>query len=128
VLHLLYSAVGTVLHPILLACRPLLEQLGGRWAYGLAERLGQYPQLAAGPGERVLWLHASSVGEVQAALVLLEALTRSYTDLRVLLTTTTEQGQRLAASRLGPRITCLMAPLDLPPAVGRARRAGRAEL
>lgn len=127
-LHLLYSAVGTVLHPILLVCRPLFEQLGGRWAYGLTERLGRYPQLAAGPGERLLWLHASSVGEVQAALVLLDELTRSCTDLRILLTTTTEQGHRLAASRLGPRITCLMAPLDLPPAVGRALRAVRPDL
>ena len=127
-LHLLYSAVGTVLHPILLACRPLFEQLGGRWAYGLTERLGRYPQLAAGPGERLLWLHASSVGEVQAALVLLDELTRSCTDLRILLTTTTEQGHRLAASRLGPRITCLMAPLDLAPAVGRALRAVRPDL
>ena len=64
VLLLLYSAVGTVLHLTLALFRPLVELLGGRWAYGLAERLGRYPQVATGPGERVLWLHAASVGEV----------------------------------------------------------------
>lgn len=128
VLLLLYSAVGTVLHLTLALFRPLVELLGGRWAYGLAERLGRYPQVATGPGERVLWLHASSVGEVQAALVLLDDLTRSCPGLRVVLTTTTEQGHRLAESRLPAEITCLMAPLDVVPAVRRALRTVRPDL
>ena len=128
VLLLLYSAVGTVLHLTLVLFRPLVELLGGRWAYGLAERLGRYPQVATGPGERVLWLHAASVGEVQAALVLLDDLTRSCPGLRVVLTTTTEQGHRLAESRLPAEITCLMAPLDVVPAVRRALRTVRPDL
>ena len=76
VLLLLYSAVGTVLHLMLALFRPLLELLGGRWAYRLAERLGRYPQVAIGPGARVPWLHAPPARPAQPALVLRDAPTR----------------------------------------------------
>ena len=121
--HRLYSGLGTGLYPVLMLLRPLLERIGGRLGYGFSQRLGQYPDGdAAMDGSPTVWLHASSVGEVQAAIVLVPALLSTLGQRRVVVTTTTEQGHRLACSRMPAEVSCLMAPLDLPQAVDNALR------
>ena len=108
---------------MLLLLRPLLQRIGGRLAYGFPQRLGQYSD-----GDIVavhsptIWLHASSVGEVQAAIVLVQALLPALDQRQVVVTSTTEQGHRLACSRMPTEVICLMAPLDLPQAVDTALR------
>ena len=126
-LHQLYSGLGAGVYPLLQLFRPLIEPTGGRVAYGLSQRLGIYPEqaLSPRPGCRTLWLHAASVGEVQAALVLVKALLASTDRLRIVVTSTTEQGQRLAVGRMPKEVFCLMAPLDVPQAVRRALKALR---
>lgn len=129
-LHQLYTGLGTGVYPLLLLLRPLIEAAGGRFAYGLAQRLGRYAgthaeeKPTARAGARTVWLHASSVGEVQAAIILTGALLETLDDVTVVVSSTTEQGHRLASSRL-PAALCLMAPLDLPQAVRRALRTLR---
>lgn len=121
-LYLLYRTLGYVLYALLVLLLPLLRRLGGRYGYELEQRLGRYQPLPrkAPSGVTTLWLHASSVGEVQAALILIDALLTPDGSLRLVLTTTTEQGHRMAQARLGDRVACLLAPLDLAPAVNRA--------
>jgi 3-deoxy-D-manno-octulosonic-acid transferase len=123
-LHQLYSGLGASIYPLLLLLQPLFEALGGRIALGFAQRLGRYPQPvpAERPGCLTVWIHASSVGEVQAAIVLVTELVRDDPNLRIVVTSTTEQGNRLARSRMPENVSCLMAPLDLPQAVRRALR------
>ncbi len=105
---------------VLVLLRPLLEAIGGSAAYGLAQRLGTCVQPDGPlPGNRTVWIHASSVGEVQAAIVLVSELSGTERNLRLVLTSTTEQGHRLALSRMPGNVSCLMAPLDLLPAVRR---------
>ena len=52
--------------------------------------------------EGCLWIHAVSVGEVNAAVPLLEALRSRYPDAQLLVTTTTPTGSARAA-RVRPR-------------------------
>ena len=92
--------------------------------YRYAERLGLYEDAAFGPDPAV-WVHAASVGEVQAALVLLGALAEKYGRHRFVLSCTTKQGHELARARLPQEVVCVMAPLDMPQAVDRAIRAIR---
>ena len=130
-LYLLYRTLGYALYALLVLLLPLLRRLGGRYGYELEQRLGRYQPLPriATPGVTTLWLHASSVGEVQAALILIDALLPSDDrSLRLVLTTTTEQGHRMALARIGERVACLLAPLDLAPAVNRALRTLRPDL
>lgn len=71
----------------------------GKYREGLSERLGFVPRRLRF-AERVIWVHAVSVGEVLAASRLIEELgTRS--GCRVMLSTTTRTGQRLARERFG---------------------------
>jgi|OM-RGC.v1.002511693 3-deoxy-D-manno-octulosonic-acid transferase len=129
-LYLLYSALGHGLYAILVLALPLTRFVGGRYGYEADQRLGRYPGRVAvrRSGFLTLWIHASSVGETQAALILIDALRASGESFRFILTSTTEQGHRMARTRLADTAICLMAPLDVRPAVRRAIRSLRPDL
>ena len=69
-------------------------------------------------GERVVWLHAVSVGEVQAAAPLVRALLQRP-EVSLLVTTTTPTGSARVAELFGDEVEHLYAPYDLPGAVAR---------
>jgi 3-deoxy-D-manno-octulosonic-acid transferase len=129
-LYLLYSALGNGLFAILVLLLPLARLAGGRYGYELEQRLGRYPDKSAlvQANGQTVWIHASSVGETQAAIILIEALFAVGESLRIFLTSTTEQGHRMASDRLAGRVTCLLAPLDMEPAVRGALHAVRPDL
>uniref|UniRef100_UPI0040568DB6 3-deoxy-D-manno-octulosonic acid transferase n=1 Tax=Candidatus Electronema sp. TaxID=2698783 RepID=UPI0040568DB6 len=89
-----------------------------------AQRLGRYQDTFQRSGP-LIWMHAASVGEVQAARVLIAALTAQLPGSCFLLTTMTRQGREAARLRLPPDIRCELAPLDTPQAVQRALREVR---
>ena len=88
-----------------------------RWG----ERLGLGPCHRAG----AVWLHAVSVGEVNAALPLIDTLQAAHPVLPLLVTTTTPTGSEQLTSRLGGRVAHCYLPYDLPGAVRRFVRVWR---
>lgn len=86
----------------------------GYWR-GLPERLG----FGRGFSRPVIWVHAVSVGEVQAAIPLLQGLAARYPDEVLLLTTATPTGRARAQATLGERVHLRYLPIDLPGAVAR---------
>ncbi|MBB3329787.1 3-deoxy-D-manno-octulosonic-acid transferase [Halomonas campaniensis] len=84
-------------------------------------RLGQVPETPT--GEPMLWLHCASVGEVQAARPLIEALLDRYPRHRLTLTTMTATGAEralaLAGARRDGRLVHRFVPLDFPAAAAR---------
>ncbi len=101
----------------------------GRYRAGLRERLGHLrPGLrVAAPNQPTLWLHAVSVGELLAATGLLRELERALPTHRIVLSTTTEAGQRLARQRF-PNFPVFYLPLDFATLVRRHLRALRPHL
>lgn len=77
------------------------------------ERLGQI----GAPPQGAVWLHCASVGEVNAALPLIEALLARPDPPSILLSTLTLSGADHAYQRLGNRVTHRLAPLDRNDAV-----------
>jgi 3-deoxy-D-manno-octulosonic-acid transferase len=75
----------------------------GKYRKGLAERLGRLPLRLQLPGEeeRVIWVHAVSVGEVLAVAGLVEVLGRRFPRHQIFISTTTDTGQALARQRFG---------------------------
>ncbi len=128
--YLLYSILGTGLYLVVRLFSPLIRRWGGRYGYGLKQRFGRYTDIAETrvPGHRTLWVHASSVGEAQAALILISELLKTGEAIRIILTSATEQGNRMARSRLPETVSCLMAPLDVPWVVRRTLQAFRPDV
>ena len=100
-MYLLYSALLTVV--LALGSPYWLYQMlrHGKYRRGLGQRLGMVPQHFNKLNQPSIWIHAVSVGEVLAVSELVIALRAQIPDCRVLISTTTDTGQRLAASRLG---------------------------
>ena len=74
----------------------------GKYRTGLGERLGRVPARLELPGDdqRVIWIHAVSVGEVLAVAGLVEVLRRRVPH-RIFISTTTDTGQALARQKFG---------------------------
>ncbi len=125
-LYILYQLVLSVL--FYLVAPPLLcyALITGKHREGLRQRLAWYPALPDTTKRRI-WLHAASVGEVQAASVLISALEKKYPEAELLLTTTTIHGRKFAEQQL-EGVICLLAPLDVPGIVGRAVRQLRPDV
>lgn len=96
---------------------------------GWSMRLGRYPREVAGrlEGRRSIWIHAVSVGEVQAARPLAAALIEAAGDPLVV-STITPGGFALAASLVKDRGEAVYFPLDLGVCVRRALDAIRPRL
>jgi len=91
-------------------------------------RIGQrfgigYPNL-----DRCIWIHAVSVGEVQAAVPLVRALARRFPDHNMLVTTVTPTGAVRVKALFGDTISHCYIPFEMPPAVNRFFEAVRPEL
>lgn len=94
----------------------------GKYREGLSERLGFVPaRLRQEDSRRTIWVHAVSVGEVLAASRLVNELSARAPQYRVLFSTTTRTGQRLARDRTGINHTFYF-PLDFPWIVQRYLR------
>ncbi len=93
---------------------------------GLGERLGCYSaeKRAALGGNRNLWLHAVSVGEVQAASAFVDAMSIAPRGCDVVLSTVTVTGARNASLLIGGDVFApsahVYAPWDVPAIVRRA--------
>jgi 3-deoxy-D-manno-octulosonic-acid transferase len=66
-----------------------------KYAASFRERLGNLPDFDA-EGKSVVWLHCVSVGETQAARPLVRELLENFPEYKLVVSTTTLTGQRLA--------------------------------
>ncbi|MBT8085221.1 MAG: 3-deoxy-D-manno-octulosonic acid transferase [Woeseia sp.] len=94
--------------------RSYWDRLGQRFGFG-------YPQLDNGS----IWVHAVSVGEVQAAAPLVKSLLQRFPDRRLLLTTVTPTGAAHARRLFGEQIEHCYLPFETPLAVSRFFNAVR---
>lgn len=96
----------------------------GNWRPHFGERFGGYGQLADKlKDQRVLWLHAVSVGEANLAVQLVEALQPQIVDWKIVVSTTTTTGRAELERKLPEGVRVVYYPIDWLPFVGRAFRA-----
>ena len=98
----------------------------GKYRAGLRERLGMVPaRIRMAQGLPVCWIHAVSVGEALAIAPLVAALRE--TGYRVVVSTTTHTGQRLARDKFGAE-NVFYFPLDFGLCIKPYLRALRPEI
>jgi len=116
-MYALYSALLAFLLVLTLPYWLLQMMRHGKYRAGLRQRFGAVPPALAVSGEKpVIWVHAVSVGEVVASSGIVKALQQKFPSHRVLISTTTSTGQKLAAQRFGPE-NVFYFPLDFAFAV-----------
>lgn len=100
----------------------------GKYVGALPERVGLVPKrITAGTSKPAIWVHAVSVGEVLAVDNLVRRLRARFPQHRVLVSTTTDTGQKLARSRFGVE-NVFYFPLDFAFAVRPYLKVIRPEL
>ncbi len=82
----------------------------------LGQRLGY---VECGPPGGCLWVHAVSVGEVQAAAALIRKLHQQFPAVPVVITTVTPTGAQRARALFGDSVRHCYLPYDLPGSVRR---------
>lgn len=83
------------------------------------ERLGERFGYTAMRSDRSVWVHAVSVGEVQAAAALIRALAKRYADRELIVTTGTPTGAERVRALFGSAVRHVYLPYDTPGAVRR---------
>jgi len=100
--------VLTLLGPILLTKK--------KTRAGLSQKLGFLPQAfkeKVRTDQKKIWLHAVSVGEFTAILPFIEVFHARYPDTQIVVSTTTETGNKLAQERVGGFALVFYFPFDL---------------
>ena len=80
-----------------------------RWG----ERLG-IANVRPTKDKSIVWVHAVSVGEVNASIPLLRELMEEYVDSEFLVTTSTPTGSDILLSKLGNKVKHQYVPIDIP--------------
>jgi 3-deoxy-D-manno-octulosonic-acid transferase len=119
-LRILYNALWYPALPVALIAA------GARDRQDRRERMGS---LAPQPGGTPrIWMHAASVGEIEALRPVAAGLLRELPGARVVITTMTTTGRDAARRRIPGAAVCVLAPLDCPATVRAFLRAVRPNL
>jgi len=113
-MRIAYSILTYLLLPVY-ACYWFFRGVGNRSYWDrLGQRFGRgYPRLVGG----CIWVHAVSVGEVQASVPLVNALTERFPDRHLLITTVTPTGAARVKLLFGDAVEHCYIPFETPNAV-----------
>jgi 3-deoxy-D-manno-octulosonic-acid transferase len=107
VVDLLYLLAGAVLSPMVLY-RVIRHN---RYRTGWAQRFGKITR--KNPRKKCIWLHAVSVGEVNAAKTIVKELGNKFPDFEIILSTTTDTGFAQANALFGKNLQVFYFPFDI---------------
>lgn len=111
----LYNALLILGFPFVL-CALLFKK---RCRSGLLQRIGWVVPQGWGAQDRVLWVHAVSLGEVSAVVPFVTMIHHRYPTIKIVVSTVTETGQEAVQERLAGIATHCFLPLDYPWIVNR---------
>src|SRR5258708_9388732 len=124
-MYLLYSLLLTVGFLALLPWFAIDAFRTRKYVTGLSQRLGRLPAIAL-DDRPLIWLHCVSVGETEAARPLVRALLDRFPSYRLVISTTTVTGQRIARDAFGPDAAAVFYfPIDWSWTVRRVLRTLR---
>ncbi|MBM4145580.1 MAG: 3-deoxy-D-manno-octulosonic acid transferase [Nitrospira sp.] len=85
-----------------------------RW---LKDKVGFFDSSLVTHHSSPIWVHAVSVGEVMAAIPLLKSLREKYPSKKIILSTITDTGQKVARERAPEGTGVVYLPFDIPPVI-----------
>lgn len=116
--HFFYQILAQILAPAAMLRLRFKAKKISSYKENRNERFGKnLPEIPQ--NKKIIWLHAVSVGEMNAARTLLNLLFKNYTEAHFLLTTTTPTGRKTAKSFAPKNATICYLPYDTKSAVSR---------
>jgi 3-deoxy-D-manno-octulosonic-acid transferase len=113
-MYALYSLIYLIAVIILLPFEYLKRPEGIRIKW-LREKIGLIREVQG----KTIWVHAVSVGEVTAAVPLLKRIRERYPSRKIIVSTITDTGQKVAGERAPEGTITLYLPFDLPSVLKR---------
>ena len=114
ILDLLYLFAGLVYSPVIIY-RAIRH---GRYRAGWAQRFGKVGRRS--PEKKCIWLHAVSVGEVNAAKTIVKELEDRFADFEIVISTTTDTGFASASNLFSQKHQVFYFPFDFSWVIHRA--------
>jgi len=114
ILDLLYLLAGLAYSPVIIY-RAVRH---GRYRAGWAQRFGKIGRRC--PEKKCIWLHAVSVGEVNAAKTIIKELEARFSDFEIVISTTTDTGFARASNIFSRDHQVIYFPFDFSWAMRRA--------
>ncbi len=112
----LYTFVIYLITPVILTRLAWRGLRAPDYLHRWKERFGHIP---LAPGKGGIWVHAVSLGEVNAAAPLIRSLQDRFPERIIVLTTVTPTGSSRVRQLFGESVFHVYLPYDLPSAVGR---------
>jgi len=91
-----------------------------RYRTGWAQRFGKITR--NNPEKRCIWLHAVSVGEINAAKTIIDEMQKKFSNYEIVISTTTDTGFARASNIFGENFKVFYFPLDFSWIIRRAFR------
>lgn len=111
IFKIFYILLSHALLPWILVRHLWQERGEGDIRQSCQERLGYYGR-SKSHLDKPIWIHAVSMGEVQAASLLIQTIRQQYPSCPIILTTTTLTGRNQAKRVLGAQVVHRYAPYD----------------
>ncbi len=128
----LYSFLLFLALPVIFGRLYFKGRLNPMYRQRWKERLAIIPEIKNNNSQKVIWIHAVSVGEVEATAPLVKKLFTEYSDLQIIMTTTTPTGAETVARRypvqFDKRIKHFYIPYDLTILISRFIRKANPDL
>jgi 3-deoxy-D-manno-octulosonic-acid transferase len=116
VLDFLYLIAGVLYSPVVLYRTVRYK----RYRSGWSQRFGKITR--DNPEKKCIWIHAVSVGEVNAAKTIVSELRKKFKDFEITISTTTDTGQEQANTVFGKESKIIFFPFDFSWVMRRAFR------
>jgi len=116
ILDCLYLLIGAAMSPVVLYRAARHKRYHSGWA----QRFGKITRKK--PEKKCIWLHAVSVGEVNATKTIVKELKKRFGDYEIVISTTTDTGFARASALFGSSHTVTYFPFDFSPVMHRAFR------
>ena len=116
ILDCLYLLIGVAMSPVVLYRMARHKRYHSGWT----QRFGKITRKE--PEKKCIWLHAVSVGEVNATITIVKELKKRFGDYEIVISTTTDTGFARASALFGSSHTVTYFPFDFSPVMHRAFR------
>lgn len=111
-LYLIYTIIYIFVLVFILPFEYFKRQRDNRRSW-IRERIGMSPN-PVNSKEPCLWFHAVSVGEVVSAVAFIQMIKSAYPDFRIIVSTVTDTGRKVAYERLANIARIVYIPFDIP--------------